>query len=140
MHKIHPQNILLSGNMPGMQGGHIIISPNHVGSQVVIADGAHAQSSTSVPVSSSHSHENIIIVPSGGSAELPPGAVEMVYNGPSGLVYASPANVIHPHSQASTTNESVTIHHQPSVQSVAASYHMPESSQASSSTAVLQAS
>ncbi len=136
MHKIHPQNILLSGNMSSLPSGHIIVNPNQVGSQVVIANSSQLQNSSSIPVSASHSNENIIIVPNGGT-ELPAGAIQMVYNTPNGLVYASPASVIHSHSHGSGVSGSDTLTiHQPVVQS---SYQIQQDSgQQSTTTAVLQ--
>ena len=102
--------------MPGVQGGHIIISPNQLGSQVVIADGNAVQTVAPNTTSPSHQPENIIIVPSGGTSEVPVGTVQMVYNTPTGLVYVPHPNAVSVSSQPSTTAgaESITIHHQPS--------------------------
>lgn len=130
MHKIHPQNILLSGNIPGIQGGHIIINPTHLANQVVIAaDQSNIQSTpTSSTSAAPHPPENIIIVPSGGTGEMPPGAVQMIYNTPTGLVYASHGNILNQNSQpvATSGTETVTIHHQPNANSSSAAYHIHE--------------
>ena len=130
MHKIHPQNILLSGNIPGIQGGHIIINPAHLTSQVVIAaDQQTIQSQPTTTVATAvHPHENIIIVPNGGSGEIPQGAVQMIYNAPTGLVYASHGSIASQNAQpvTSSTNETVTIHHQPNSNPTSVGYHIHE--------------
>ena len=142
MHKIHPQNILLSGNMHGIQGGHIIISPNQLGNQVVLADSSQVHNLASSSVStSSNTHDNIIIVPSGGH-ELAGGTVQMVYNTPNGLIYASPASVIQSHNHANNVSgaESVTIHHQPVAQGATSYQIHQDSNQPGTTATVLQAS
>lgn len=129
MHKIHPQNILLSGNIPGIQGGHIIINPAHLASQVVIAaDQSNIQHATSTTTASPP--ENIIIVPSGGTSEVQPGAVQMIYNTPTGLVYASHGSILNQNSQTVATSgtETVTIHHQPNSNPTTSGYHIQETS------------
>jgi len=130
MHKIHPQNILLSGNLQGIQGSHIIINPAPLASQVVIAaDQSNIQHvPASTATSAAHPPENIIIVPSGGAGELPQGPVQMIYNTPAGLVYASNGSIVSQSSSsvATTNSESVTIHHQPNSNSPSSSYHIHE--------------
>lgn len=130
MHKIHPQNILLSGNLHGIQGGHIIINPAQLASQVVIAaDQSSIQHVPSPSTSSSpHPSENLIIVPSGGAGEIPHGTVQMIYNTPAGLVYASNGSIVGQNSSpvASSSSETVTIHHQPNSNPSTATYHIQE--------------
>ena len=137
MHKIHPQNILLSGNLQGIQGGHIIINPAPLASQVVIAaDQSNIQHvPASTATSAAHPPENIIIVPSGAAGELPQGAVQMIYNTPAGLVYASNGSIVSQSSSsvATTNSESVTIHHQPNPNSPNSSYHVHEGVKSGSS-------
>ena len=119
MHKIHPQNIILTG--PGVQPGHIILNAQAGASTLplVIQDNT-SQSSPPVTVTSgtsaaSSGQENVItIFPSELSSG---GAVQMVYNTPQGLVYAAPSNIVHTdsHGNAQTNpSETVTIHHQAS--------------------------
>eukprot|EP00794_Sanderia_malayensis_P020571 gene20571-22595_t len=137
MHKLHPQNILLSGNVSSLPPGHIIVNPSQLSGQVVIANSAQVQSSSSNPPSTgSQTHENIIIVPGNGSELAGGTAVQMVYNTPNGLVYASPQSVIQSHGQSSGS-ETLTIHHP--VAQTAGSFQIQQDSQPSTTTTVLQA-
>ena len=132
MHKIHPQNILLSGNLHGLQSGHIIINPAQLASQVVIAADQPniPQVPSSTAASTPHPTENIIIVPGGGAGEIPSGAVQMIYNTPTGLVYASNGSIVSQNSPpvATSSTESITIHHQPHSNASSATYHIHETS------------
>lgn len=111
MHRIHPQNIILTGNSPNLQSNHIILNPSaNQSSSLVVADAdeKHKMNATT------HQQDVITLVNSDLSSTQP---LQMVYNPGSGVLYAPQSGAFKRSSNQHETNaDVVSLQHTPVIQ------------------------
>jgi len=112
LHRIHPQNIILTGNS-AVQSNHILLNQVNEGQNShLVNDNSHVTSSEnhSEMAPSSSQHEVITFVSPEVSSGTP---LQMLYN-PSGVMYASSRTLKRSDSQ--TSGDVVTLQHTPVIQ------------------------
>ena len=113
LHRIHPQNIILTGNS-GVQSNHILLNQVNEGHNThLVNDSSHVasnESHTDISAPSSQ-HEVITFVNPEASSGTP---LQMLYN-PSGVMYASSSRTLK-RSDSQTTGDVVTLQHTPVIQ------------------------
>ncbi|XP_057315343.1 serum response factor-like [Hydractinia symbiolongicarpus] len=111
LHRIHPQNIILTGNSPSLQSNHIILNPSASPSSSLVvanADEKHKMNATT------HQQDVITLVNSDLSSTQP---LQMVYNPGSGVLYAPQSGAFKRSSNQHETNaDVVSLQHTPVIQ------------------------